>query len=104
MPVHALAQVELDVDRDLAGDQPPDHGQPEPQEPGADDRQRQRQQRRRDRSSSIALTAAPTSSGIRTVIPIATQAKTSDQITVRRYGRRKPSSRRKVRIHIDYTK
>ena len=42
--VDALAQVELDRERDLAGDEPPDHGQPEPQDPGADDRQRQRQQ------------------------------------------------------------
>ena len=40
--VDALAQVELDRDRDLARDQPPDHGEPEPQQPGADDRQRQR--------------------------------------------------------------
>ena len=46
--------------------------------------------------SLIASTAAPISSGTTTVITIAAQAKASDQITVRRYGRRKPSNRRKV--------
>ena len=43
--VDALAQVELDRERDLAGDQPPDDGQPEAQEAGADDRQGERQER-----------------------------------------------------------
>ena len=82
--VEALAQVELDRQRDLAGDQAPDHGQPEPQDAGADDRQRQRQEVVAVARRSIALTALPTSSGISTVIPIATQAKTSDQISGRR--------------------
>ncbi len=46
--------------------------------------------------SLIASTASPISSGIRIVIPIASQAKTSEPITWRRYGRKKPSKRRKV--------
>ena len=54
--------------------------------------------------SLIALTAAPTSSGIVTVITIASHAKTSDQITVRRYGRRNPNNRFRVAIALDYTK
>jgi hypothetical protein len=37
---------------------------------------------------SIASTALPTNHGIATVIPIANQAKTSEPITARRYGRR----------------
>ena len=47
---------------------------------------------------SIALTAPPTSNGIRTVIPIASQASAREMIKLRRYGRRKPSSRLKVRM------
>ena len=42
--VEELAQVELDRQRDLAGDHPPDHGQAEAEDAGADDRQRQGQQ------------------------------------------------------------
>ena len=42
--VEELAQVEFDRERDLAGDDPPHHGQAEPEDAGADDRQRQRQQ------------------------------------------------------------
>jgi hypothetical protein len=45
---------------------------------------------------SIASTVWPTSQGIATVIAIAPQANTSDQITVRRYGRRNPSNRQNV--------
>jgi len=41
--VDPLPQVELDRHRDLARDQPPDHGQPEPQRAGTDDRHSQRQ-------------------------------------------------------------
>ena len=75
MPVEALAQVVLDAERDPAGDEAAAEGEPEPQHPGADDRERQRQQRRRGRRSLIASTAWPTSHGISTVIPIASQAK-----------------------------
>ncbi len=42
--VEKLPQVEFDRQRDLAGDQAPDHGQPQAQDRGAEDRQRQRQQ------------------------------------------------------------
>ncbi len=56
------------------------------------------------RCSSIAFTVLPTSHGIATVITIATEAKTSDPITARRYGRRNPSSRLKVVTAADYTK
>ena len=52
----------------------------------------------------IASTALPISSGIITVITIASQANTSDQITVRRYGRRNPNNRFRVAMALDYTK
>ena len=59
------------------------------------------------RDSSLSLIASivlPISSGIRIVIPIASQAKTSEPITVRRYGRKNPSKRRKVGPRFHYTK
>jgi hypothetical protein len=42
--IDALAQVELDVDRDLAGDQAADDGEAEPEDSGTHDREGQRQQ------------------------------------------------------------
>ena len=42
--VEALAQVELDRERDLAGDHSAHHGQPQPKDSGADDRQREGQE------------------------------------------------------------
>ena len=42
--VEHLPQVEFDRQRDLAGDQAADHGQPQAQDRGAEDRQRQRQE------------------------------------------------------------
>ena len=66
--VDPLPQVELDRHRDLAGDQPPDHGQPQPQDAGADDRHRQRQRcrgaagrRSRRRRCRPATGSAPSS-------------------------------------------
>ena len=52
----------------------------------------------------MAFTVCPTSHGMSTVITIASEANTSDAMTVRRYGRRKPSSRLKVVTTLDYTK
>src|SRR4051794_13970641 len=46
----------------------------------------------------MASTARPVSSGIATVAIIASAESTNDHTTSRRYGRRKPSSRTKVRI------
>jgi len=80
--VHALAQVELDVDGDLAGDHSPHDRQPEADETGTRDREPEGEQRG-SVPSLIASTAEPTEQGITTVITIAAQAKTSDQITVR---------------------
>ncbi len=42
--VHALAQVELDRDRNLPGDDPPHDRQPQTKDAGAEDRQRERPQ------------------------------------------------------------
>jgi hypothetical protein len=42
--VEPAAQVVLDAERHLAGDQPAHHRQPEPQDPRADDHENQRQQ------------------------------------------------------------
>ena len=44
----------------------------------------------------------PLSSGINTVIPIASQARSSEKIRGRRYGRRKPNRRLKVRMRSLY--
>ena len=40
VPVQAVAQVELDAERDLSGDQPAQYAQHEPSEPGQPDRDR----------------------------------------------------------------
>ena len=82
--VEGLAQVEFDPERDLAGDQPPDHGEAEAQDAGADDRQRQGQQvglvavlDRVDRAADQPAGSAPSS-------PSPAQAKTSEPQSWRR--------------------
>ncbi len=99
MAVETPAKIELDRQRYPSGDDPPHRGQPEPQDSRPQDDGDERQQS----SSSLfwmAVTARPISHGISTVMPIAAQAKISEPHSARRWGRRKPSSLRKVTIPL----
>ena len=79
--VDAVAQVELDAERDLAGHEPPGDGEREADERDGGDGDGDALERRPCRRCRSGRRAVPVSHGIATVATIAPDASTNDQMT-----------------------
>ena len=102
--VEPVAQVVLDAERDVAGDDPPRDREAEPHDARGDQRRAQQLQAGAVVRCRCRRSRGRSATGSRPCRSIATPASTTDQTAPRRYGRRKPRSLTKVRTQLHDTK